>query len=83
MEQKKKENYRQLAILFYFFLKRSPDLTRIHIMPIYAIWLCQMVLPRVMWTFCWHVPFGKFLPTSMPSRIRRVSVRIKESQMAK
>lgn len=30
-----------------------------------------------MWTFCWHGPF------SMPSRIRRLSVRIKESQMAK
>lgn len=51
--------------------------------PHYAIWLCQITLPRVMWTFCWHGPFGKVLPTGMPSRIRRLPVRIKESQMAK
>ena len=37
----------------------------------------------MMWTFCRLVPVVKVMPVDRPTRTRRVSVRIKRSQVAK
>lgn len=44
--------------------------------------LCHLAIPGVMWMLCWHMPFGKVLPTGIPRQIQQVSVWNKESQMA-